>query len=142
MVKTSKDADWDHFLADLPATQCRWAVYDLIYAVSGVQQSKMLFIDWYFWLHFYYKHNWLMIERRRAPSQCRVRQLMTYASAKDTLKRALVGITVNMQASGKNELSLVTGAVYYQFLFSMLFMTSPAAVLNKVSPVRRHSNDF
>lgn len=143
VVKKSKDADWDHFLADLPANQCRWAVHEIVYAVSGVQKSKILFINWYILrTHLSVGHS-LISELSRTPSECRTRQLMTYASAKDTLRRGLVGIDVDIQATDKDEVSLATGMMCDFYDQYVMKLTLPAAVLHKVTArTRRHFNDF
>ncbi|KAK0524180.1 cofilin, partial [Tilletia horrida] len=79
--KTSEDADWDSFVATLPENECRWAVYDFAFEKEGEgQRNKIVFISW-------------------APDTAPVRAKMIAASSKDALRRALVGIGAEIQAT-------------------------------------------
>jgi len=44
--KTSTASDYDDFLADLPETECRWAVYDFPYEKDGGKRNKLVFFSW------------------------------------------------------------------------------------------------
>ena len=45
--KTSSDADYDTFLADLPENECRWAIYDFEFEKEGGgKRNKIIFISW------------------------------------------------------------------------------------------------
>lgn len=45
--KTSSDTDYDAFLADLPETECRWAIYDFEFEKEGAgKRNKIIFISW------------------------------------------------------------------------------------------------
>ncbi|KAJ0413537.1 cofilin [Aspergillus carlsbadensis] len=87
--KTSSDEDYDTFLADLPETECRWAVYDFHYTTDSGDKKKLLF---YYW----------------SPEAARVREKMLYSSARDTLRKALVGISAEIQGTEPAEVSYET----------------------------------
>lgn len=45
--KTSASTDYGDFLADLPKTECRWAVYDFEFEKQGAgKRNKLCFISW------------------------------------------------------------------------------------------------
>lgn len=46
--KTSDSDNYEDFLADLPQTECRFAVVDFYYEIEGAggKQKKILFISW------------------------------------------------------------------------------------------------
>jgi len=45
--KKSESGDYDDFIADLPETECRWAVYDFEYeAPDGGKRNKLSFFAW------------------------------------------------------------------------------------------------
>jgi cofilin len=44
--KSSQSADYEEFLADLPETECRWAVYDFEYDNGEGKRKKLLFYSW------------------------------------------------------------------------------------------------
>jgi cofilin len=45
--KTSLATDYDDFLADLPETECRWAVYDFEYQnEEGSKRNKIILFSW------------------------------------------------------------------------------------------------
>lgn len=47
VLKTSEDPDYEAFLKEFPNDQCRWAVYDLEYAVDdGGKRNKILYVYW------------------------------------------------------------------------------------------------
>lgn len=43
--KTSEESDYEVFLKDLPANECRWAVYDFEFEKDG-KRNKLLFVSW------------------------------------------------------------------------------------------------
>lgn len=48
MQKKSSSGEYDEFLADLPETECRWAVYDLEFQNDeGGLRKKIVFLQWY-----------------------------------------------------------------------------------------------
>ena len=85
--KTSKSADYDDFIADLPETECRWAVYDFEFEKEGAgKRNKLTFVSW-------------------APDTAKIKQKMLFASSKDALRRALVGIAVEIQGTEYSEVA-------------------------------------
>ncbi|MFE7592494.1 actin-binding ADF family protein [Kitasatospora sp. NPDC057512] len=85
--KTSTSQDYDDFIADLPETECRWAVYDFEFEKEGAgKRNKLTFVSW-------------------APETARIKQKMLFASSKDALRKALVGIAVEIQATEYSEVA-------------------------------------
>jgi len=87
--KTSKDTDYDTFLGDLPEAECRWAVYDFEYEKDGGKRNKLVFFSW-------------------APDIAKIKSKMVFASSKDGLRRALVGIAAEIQATDFDEVNYQT----------------------------------
>lgn len=49
--KTSEDKEYDTFLADLPETECRWAIYDFEFEKEGAgKRNKIIFLSWWVFL--------------------------------------------------------------------------------------------
>jgi cofilin len=47
VLKTSDSPSYDEFVADLPETDCRWAVYDFEYEKEdGGKRNKICFFSW------------------------------------------------------------------------------------------------
>jgi cofilin len=45
--KTSESDNYEDFLADLPETECKWAVYDFEFEKEGAgKRNKLCFISW------------------------------------------------------------------------------------------------
>ncbi|KAK0548686.1 DNA repair protein rad16 [Tilletia horrida] len=85
--KTSTNTDWDDFTATLPENECRWAVYDFEWQKEGDgKRNKILFVSW-------------------SPDTAPVRGKMVAASSKDALRRALVGIGAEVQATDASEIA-------------------------------------
>ncbi|GER43511.1 actin depolymerizing factor [Striga asiatica] len=79
---------YDDFCANLPADECRYAVYDFDFVTAeNCQKSKIFFIAW-------------------SPDTSRIRNKMIYASSKDRFKRELDGIQVELQATDPTEMGL------------------------------------
>merc|ERR550537_183442 len=77
---------YDDFVAALPANECRYAIFDLEYSKSdadGIRQ-KILFVVW-------------------APDTAKIKDKMLTASSKDALKKQLVGISTEIQATDPSE---------------------------------------
>ncbi|KAF8349533.1 hypothetical protein F5887DRAFT_946645 [Amanita rubescens] len=89
--KSSSSTDYDEFMSDLPEDQCRWAVYDLEFEKEGAgKRNKLVFVSW-------------------SPDVAKIKQKMLFASSRDALRKALVGIPVEVQASDPSEISYETG---------------------------------
>ncbi|TFK33015.1 cofilin [Crucibulum laeve] len=89
--KTSISTKYEDFLADLPENECRWAIYDLEFEKDGGdgKRKKIIFVSW-------------------VPDDAKIKQKMVFASSRDALKRALVGIAVEVQATDASEIAYET----------------------------------
>ncbi|EDR13119.1 actin depolymerizing factor [Laccaria bicolor S238N-H82] len=88
--KTSDAQDYDTFTADLPETSPRWAVYDFAFEKEGAgKRHKITFYSW-------------------SPDDAKIKEKMLYASSRDALRRALVGIAVEIQGSDFSEVAYET----------------------------------
>lgn len=80
--------NYEDFTANLPANECRYAVYDFDFlSEENVPKSRIFFIAW-------------------SPDTSRVRSKMLYASSKERFKRELDGIQVELQATDPSEIDL------------------------------------
>ncbi|KAF7364966.1 putative actin cross-linking [Mycena venus] len=85
--KTSTSQSYDDFIADLPESECRWAVYDLEFEKEdGGKRNKLVFYSW-------------------APDTAKIKAKMVFASSKDALRRSLVGIAVEIQGTDFSEVA-------------------------------------
>ncbi|KAF3335549.1 Actin depolymerizing factor 7 [Carex littledalei] len=90
------EENYDDFAANLPADECRYAVYDFDFITNdNCQKSKIFFISW-------------------SPDTAKIRSKMVYASSKDRFRRELDGIQVELQATDPSEMSMdvIKGRVY------------------------------
>lgn len=79
---------YDDFMAAMPASDCRYAVFDFDYVTEeNCQKSKIFFIAW-------------------SPSISRIRSKMLYATSKDRFRRELDGIHYEIQATDPTEMDL------------------------------------
>jgi cofilin len=87
VVESSGDrsSTYEDFLNALTPNEVRYAVVDFEFETVGGRRNAILFI---------------LYSDDLAP----IKKKMVYASSKDALRRALTGIAVNIQASGKEEL--------------------------------------
>eukprot|EP01097_Dermamoeba_algensis_P001491 TRINITY_DN1558_c0_g1_i1.p1 TRINITY_DN1558_c0_g1~~TRINITY_DN1558_c0_g1_i1.p1 ORF type:complete len:126 (+),score=30.51 TRINITY_DN1558_c0_g1_i1:273-650(+) len=83
-VPLSDKTTYKDFLAELPADDCRYLVYNYEYDFDGGHRSKIVFFQW-------------------APENAKIKSKMLYASTKDSIKKALVGIQVEIQGTDKSE---------------------------------------
>jgi len=85
--KTSDSTDYADFVNELPDGQCRWAVYDFEFEKEGAgKRNKICFVSW-------------------SPDDAKVKDKMVYASSKDALRRALVGLAVEIQGTDHSEVA-------------------------------------
>ncbi|MBW0465246.1 hypothetical protein O181_004961 [Austropuccinia psidii MF-1] len=84
--KTSDSDSYDDFLADLPPQSCRYAVYDFQFEMGEGTRNKLCFITW-------------------SPDSAKIKDKMLYASSKEALRRALVGIGVEVQGTDISEVA-------------------------------------
>eukprot|EP00123_Amoebidium_parasiticum_P019248 comp24367_c0_seq1/m.46630 comp24367_c0_seq1/g.46630 ORF comp24367_c0_seq1/g.46630 comp24367_c0_seq1/m.46630 type:complete len:139 (-) comp24367_c0_seq1:274-690(-) len=79
-------ATYDDFLKELPAGECRYAVYDFDFELKdGGKRNKLIFFVW-------------------APDDAKIKLKMLTASSKDALRKKLVGISTEIQATGADEI--------------------------------------
>jgi cofilin len=84
----SNACSYEDFVKQLPDNDCRYAIYDFHFdTVNSGQRQQLIFIVW-------------------CPETANVRRKMLYAASKDALKKKLVGITHEIQATEYAELSL------------------------------------
>ncbi|SCU89362.1 LAMI_0D13300g1_1 [Lachancea mirantina] len=86
--ETSTEQDYDAFLEKLPENECLYAVYDFEYEIGGNEgkRSKIVFYTW-------------------SPDTAPVRSKMVYASSKDALRRALNGVSTDIQGTHYSEVA-------------------------------------
>lgn len=91
VAKAVENGDYDQFVAELPANECRYAVYDFEYQISETegQRNKICFYVW-------------------APDTAKIKQKMIYASSKDALRKKLVGVATEVQGTDLSEVSYET----------------------------------
>lgn len=89
--ETSNNESYDDFLAKLPENDCLYAIYDFEYELGGNEgkRSKIVFFTW-------------------SPDTAPVRSKMVYASSKDALRRALTGVSADIQGTDFSEVSYET----------------------------------
>ncbi|KAH9065452.1 actin depolymerizing factor [Lactarius vividus] len=87
--KASIGGDYEDFTEDLPALECRWAVYDLEFDTEDGKRNKLVFVSW-------------------SPDGAKIKDKMVAASSKDALRRSLVGIAVDIQATDFSEVERET----------------------------------
>ncbi|GAC95787.1 hypothetical protein PHSY_003363 [Pseudozyma hubeiensis SY62] len=87
---TSTSTSYDDFLAELPPTECRYAIYDFEYEKGDAgKRNKICFFSW-------------------SPDDARIKPKMVFASSKDALRKALVGISAEIQGTDFSEVSYDT----------------------------------
>ncbi|KAJ2019363.1 cofilin [Coemansia sp. RSA 376] len=77
---------YETFVGKLPEQECRYAVYDFAYQKDGSDRNKILFYAW-------------------SPDTAKIKNKMVYASSKDSLRKSLVGIALDVQATDLEEVS-------------------------------------
>lgn len=89
--ETSNDPSYDAFLERLPENDCLYVVYDFEYEIGGNEgkRSKIVFITW-------------------SPDTAPIRSKMVYASSKDALRRALNGVSSDIQGTDFSEVAYET----------------------------------
>lgn len=88
--KSSSSSDYEDFVEDLPGVECRWAVYDLEFEKEeGGKRNKLVFVSW-------------------SPDNAKIKDKMVSASSRDAIRRSLVGIAVEIQATEYSEVARET----------------------------------
>jgi cofilin len=78
---------YEEFVQQLPADDCRYAIYDFHFDTGKAgSREQLIFIVW-------------------CPDSAKVRTKMLYAASKDALKKKLVGINHEVQATEHSELN-------------------------------------
>jgi len=78
-------ATYEEFVKALPPNDCRYAVFDFEYEQEGGARNKILFVVW-------------------APDSAKIKSKMLYASSKDSVRKKLVGVGVEIQATDLSEI--------------------------------------
>jgi len=86
IVEESGNGDYNTFLSHLPKDQCRWAIYDFDYEHEGGRRNKITFYAW-------------------SPDTAKIKNKMLFASSKEALRTALVGIATEIQATDYDEVA-------------------------------------
>lgn len=86
--KTSTAESYDDFLEELPENECKYAVYDFEYELGNNEgkRNKIIFFQW-------------------SPDTAPIRAKMVYASSKDALRRALNGVSTDIQGTDYSEVA-------------------------------------
>ena len=79
-----KSKTYEDFVKQLPENDCRYAVFDFEFEVEGNPRSKIIFVNW-------------------APDTAKIRSKMVYAASKEAIKKRLVGISTEVQATDSSE---------------------------------------
>jgi len=79
------NATYEEFVKALPPNDCRYAVFDFAYEADGGQRNKILFIVW-------------------APDSAKIKAKMLYASTRDAVRKKLVGVGTEIQATDLAEI--------------------------------------
>ncbi|KAJ2740939.1 cofilin [Coemansia sp. BCRC 34301] len=77
---------YEAFVKLLPEQECRYAIYDFAYEKDGSSRNKILFYAW-------------------SPDTAKIKNKMIYASSKDSLRKTLVGVAQDIQATDYEEAS-------------------------------------
>lgn len=113
-------SDYKEFVKnELPEDDCRYAVYDFEYEKSPSEgiRNKICFIVWYakcsqrgigLPLSTFPPSILLSFPLFRSPDTARVKQKMLYASSKDAIRKKLVGVAAEIQATDGAEISFET----------------------------------
>jgi len=98
---TSTDQAYETFIAALPESDCRYAVYDFQYEIDPTEgkRNKIVLYTW-------------------SPDTAPIRSKMVYASSKDALRRSLNGIGAEVQGTDFSE-------VAYQTILEKVAKTKP-----------------
>jgi len=87
MEKTVETAEYEDFVKQLPDKICRYAIFDFDFALADSgQREQLIFVVW-------------------CPDTAPVHMKMLYAASKDAVKKKLVGISHEVQATEHSELN-------------------------------------
>eukprot|EP01115_Flamella_aegyptia_P007419 TRINITY_DN30861_c0_g1_i1.p1 TRINITY_DN30861_c0_g1~~TRINITY_DN30861_c0_g1_i1.p1 ORF type:complete len:139 (-),score=26.77 TRINITY_DN30861_c0_g1_i1:120-536(-) len=91
---TDSNATYSDFLESLPENECRYAVYDFDYQLDEGKRNKLIFVLW-------------------TPDNSGIKSKLLYAATKDAIKKKLVGISTEIQATDDSEIE-------YDYVFSKI----------------------
>jgi len=80
----SNEEQYREFTSKLHTDSPRYGVFDFEYEIEEGKRNKICFIIW-------------------TPDEAKVRQKMVYASSKDSLRKSLTGVGVDIQATDPSE---------------------------------------
>ncbi|KAJ2811336.1 cofilin [Coemansia furcata] len=78
--------NYEAFINLLPENECRYATYDFAYKKDGTERNKILFYSW-------------------SPDTAKIKNKMIYASSRDSLRKSLIGVALDVQATDLEEAS-------------------------------------
>ncbi|EGC32538.1 hypothetical protein DICPUDRAFT_57070 [Dictyostelium purpureum] len=81
---SGSEATFDKFLSLLPENNCRYVLFDYAFEEEGANKNKITFVQW-------------------CPETSKIKEKMLYTSSKDALRKALVGIQMEIQGTDKSE---------------------------------------
>jgi cofilin len=79
-------SSYDDFLKAFPEDKCRYGLFDFIYDNDGSRCQKICFFLW-------------------APTKASIRDHMVYAASKDSLRKSLSGIPLDIQATEASDMA-------------------------------------
>lgn len=83
-----KSETYDDFKSKLPADDCRYCIIDFDFKYpDGRENNKLIFVYW-------------------APDTAKTKSKMIYASSKETFKKTLTGLGIEMQATDMSEVDV------------------------------------
>jgi len=89
IVERSGTEKYPEFIATLPRTECRYAVYDFQFDTKDGVRNKIIFLTW-------------------SPDIAKIKNKMLFSTSKDALRRALVGVAIEIQGTDPDEISYET----------------------------------
>lgn len=85
--KVSSSTEYDDFIADLPESECRWAVYDFEFEKQDAgKRNKLTLVLW-------------------TPEAAKIKQKMLFTAHQDELRRQLAGIAVQIEGTEYSEVA-------------------------------------
>ncbi|EGG19947.1 cofilin [Cavenderia fasciculata] len=79
-------SSFDTIIAELPEKDCRYAIIDFAYEDEGANKNKIIFVAW-------------------CPDVAPIKKKMLYTSSKDSIRKSLVGIQLEIQGTDASEVS-------------------------------------
>eukprot|EP00835_Amoeboradix_gromovi_P003659 NODE_250_length_12902_cov_0.423182.p8 type:complete len:139 gc:universal NODE_250_length_12902_cov_0.423182:3774-3358(-) len=86
VVDKASSGSYEEFLGVLPKKGCRYAVFDLEFDFGEGPRSKIIFFTW-------------------SPDESKIKEKMIYAASKDGIRKKLVGVQTEIQATDFSEIA-------------------------------------